>query len=205
MNSKKFYFIKPEFMYMAGFYDRYGNRFSVVHEVHRTLIVERSPIEILADSIRRIGFDLRGAIATAKSLLGDIQMCPIMVNPIHQICVFPTKSAKNDDTIWFNPNQIIRTKCCCQKTLVLLGNGRSILVPNKLSSFNTKLQNADQLKKITTEFRNNPVTFTIEPKHDRLDFITKRVQKRKKIHPQSEGPGKIHRPSSCGCLVWYLL
>lgn len=167
-------------MYMAGFYDRYGNRFSVVHEVHRTLIVERSPIEILADSIRRIGFDLRGAIATAKSLLGDIQMCPIMVNPIHQICVFPTKSAKNDDTIWFNPNQIIRTKCCYQKTLVLLGNGRSILVPNKLSSFNTKLQNADQLKKITTEFRNNPVTFTIEPKRDRLDFVPKRVQKRKK-------------------------
>ncbi|MFJ5718037.1 competence protein ComK [Neobacillus sp. NPDC093127] len=80
-----------------------------VTELNRTFIVDSSPLEILNDSIRCIGFDLRGAMETAKWLLGNKHMCPVMVNPIHNICVFPNKSAKHADTMWFNPEHIVRT------------------------------------------------------------------------------------------------
>ncbi|QCJ45072.1 hypothetical protein FAY30_03120 [Bacillus sp. S3] len=47
---------------------------------------------MLNDSIRCVGFNLKGAMETAKLLLGDKQMCPVMVNPLHTIVVFPNKS-----------------------------------------------------------------------------------------------------------------
>lgn len=168
MDPEKYYIINPNFVYMTGHYDRNGKTFTFVRELHRMLIVDRTPIEILADTIRCIGFDLKGAIATAKWILGDIPMCPIVVNPIHNICIFPTKSSKNEDAMWFNPNHIVRTKSVFLKTKVTLRNGLIIIVPSKVSSFNMKLQNADQLRKITEQLRNNPISFLIERKHSKL-------------------------------------
>ncbi|WP_350268777.1 competence protein ComK [Neobacillus mesonae] len=71
----------------------------MVRQLHRTLIVERSPLETLAGSIKCIGSDLKGAIATAKWILGHIPMWPILVDPFHNICIFPTKTTKNDEAI----------------------------------------------------------------------------------------------------------
>ncbi|WP_042354208.1 competence protein ComK [Bacillus rubiinfantis] len=184
MNSRQYYIITPEFTYMTGFFDRNGNRCSVVRELQQTLIIERSPLEILADSIRCIGFDLKGAISTAKWILGDIPMCPVIVNPIHHICVFPTKSAKNDDTMWFNAVHILRTKSVYPHTSAILSNGRMIKVPAKLSSFNTKLSNADQLRKITIEMERDPITFMLEFKRDHDNKKTKRTKAKAKATNQ---------------------
>jgi competence protein ComK len=153
---------------MVGHYDRNGKLCSFVRELNRELIVDRSPLEILADTIKCMGFDLRGAIATAKLILGEIPMCPLVVNPIHNICVFSTKSAKNEEAMWFNPIHIVRTHGFYFKTKVVLRDGRTITVPSKVSSFNTKLQNADQLRKITEEIGNDPISFLLEPKRFQL-------------------------------------
>jgi len=149
---------------MVGHYDRNAKLCSLVYELHRTILVDKSPLEILTDTIRCMGNDLKGAITTAKWILGDIPMCPIIVNPTYHICVFPTKSIKNDETIWINPVHILRTTSLHGKTQIILNNGRVIPLPCKISSFNTKLQNADQLRKITIEMANNPVPFIFESK-----------------------------------------
>lgn len=179
LNIEKFYIINQHFMNMAGQNDRNGKPCSLVRELDRTIIVDKSPLEILADSIRCIGFDLKGAIATAKWILGDIPMCPIMVNPIHNICVFATKSAKHEDAMWFNPEYIVRTNSFYLKTKVTLRNGLIITVPCRLTSFNTKLQNADQLKKITGELGSNPLSFVLHPRREQL--LKSRKRSRKKI------------------------
>lgn len=148
---------------MSGFYDRNGKQCSLVRELQRILIVDRSPIEILADTIRCIGFDLNGAIANAKLILGKIPMCPIVVDPIHNICIFSTKSAKNEEAMWFNPDHIVRTNSHYLKTHVVLRNGHVLSVPCKVSSFNMKLQNADQLRKISVAIGNDPIGFLLNP------------------------------------------
>lgn len=151
-------------MHMVGTYDRNAKLCTLVREVNRTFIVDRSPLEILNDSIRCIGFDLRGAMETAKWLLGNKQMCPVMVNPIHQICVFPNKSAKHDDTMWFNPTHIIRTNTLNLKAKIEFTNGWTLIVPSKLYSFNHKLQIADQFKRMTLEIGNEPYSFKNGPR-----------------------------------------
>jgi len=145
---EKKYIINPNFMYMFGQYDRYAKLCTIVKEWNRTFIVDRSPLEILDDSIRCIGFNLKGAMETSKLLLGDKHMCPVMVNPIHNICVFPDKSTKRPDTIWFNPDQILRTNTLNRKATIEFKNGLVITVPSKLYSFNHKLQTADQFKRM---------------------------------------------------------
>lgn len=140
------YIMNPNFMCMVGIYDRNAKLCSLVRETNRMFLVDRSPLQLLDDSIKCIGFDLRGAMSTSKCLLSHKHMCPVMVNPIHNICVFPNKSAKHNDTMWFNPAHISRTYSINQMTLVEFTNGTTLLTPSKLYSFNSKLQTAEQFR-----------------------------------------------------------
>jgi len=148
---------------MRGHYDRFGKLCTQITEANRTFIVDKSPLEVLNDSIRGIGFDLRGALETSKYLLGDVHMCPIMVNPIHQIVLFPTRSPKHEDTIWLNPYPIRRTASNNRKTLITFHNNTTLIVPLRLASFNTKLKTAEQLRDMTVELANKPFTFVLHP------------------------------------------
>ncbi|MFZ7942523.1 competence protein ComK [Neobacillus sp. 19] len=164
MISVEKYIINKDFMYMVGQHDRNGKLCTIVTEINRVIIVDRSPLEILDDSIRCIGFNLSGAMETSKMLLCDKHMCPVMVNPIHMICVFPNKSAKRPDAIWFNPDLILRTSILNRKARIEFKNGLIIIVPSNLYSFNHKLQTAEQFKKIMTDEEKKPLTFTKSPK-----------------------------------------
>ncbi|MCQ6280019.1 competence protein ComK [Bacillus sp. EB600] len=167
MMMEDHYFINQFMMYMTGFYDRNGKTCTLVREVDGIFVVDKSPIEILEFSIKKVGFNLKGAIETSRSTLGDIHMCPIMVNPLRNIVVFPTQSAKRDDAMWFNPEHISRTyrsKCMDRKTTVEFKNGLTIKVASRLSSFNTKLQTAEQYGKMKIEAGKNPISFVLDPK-----------------------------------------
>lgn len=164
MTLEENYIINQNMMCMAGFYDRNGKTCTIVREVSRIFIVAKSPLEILDFSIKSIGFTLKGAMKTAKWHLGDIHMCPVMVNPILKICLFPNHSPKRVDTMWFNPDHIHRTNSSFLKTKVEFNNGLFIRVNSKLSSFNTKLQTAEQYKKMIVEAGKNPITFLLDPK-----------------------------------------
>ncbi|WP_404330288.1 competence protein ComK [Mesobacillus maritimus] len=170
MTIQNHYLIAPQFMYMMGHYDRCGKLCTQITDTKGTFIVDKSPIEILNESIKCIGFDLRGALETSRWLLGEVHMCPIMINPIHRIVLFPTRSYKHEETIWFNPQHIKRTTSFNRKTMILFNNGKTLIVPIHLSSFNTKLQNAEQLEKMTfgistdLTFVLNPVTRSVKNK-----------------------------------------
>jgi competence protein ComK len=156
-------------MYMVGFHDRNGKLCTLVKEKDICFLVDQSPIEILSYSIQCIGFDLKGALATSKWILGDdILMHPIMVNPILKICMFPNKSMKQNDTIWFNPFYIKRTSCGRKRTTIVeFQNGQKMIVYSQLSSFNHKLQTAEQLRNMTVDVGRNPTSFILDPKKRR--------------------------------------
>ncbi|MEH7111596.1 competence protein ComK [Neobacillus niacini] len=171
MVIEKHYVINQHMMYMFGLHDRNAKVCTLVREFHRVFIVDRSPLEILEDSLRCIGFNLKGAMDTSKLIIGKNMMGPVLINHIHNICVFPNKSHKPEDTIWFNPFHILRTQSCKRKTNIEFRNRLILMIDSKLYSFNHKLKSAEQLSQITIENATNPVSYIIEP--------PKKVRKRK--------------------------
>jgi competence protein ComK len=141
---------------MAGYLDRYGKTCTLVYEFNKMFLVDQSPKEILEESIREVGFNLKGALESSKRDLGDIHMLPLMVNPILGITVFPTKSHKHEDVIWFNPNHIKRTRGKKKLTIVVFRNGQTIIVHMKLAFFNNKLFIAERFRDDKIEGGKNP-------------------------------------------------
>lgn len=170
MLIEEHYIINEEMKFMTGCFDRHGNLCTLVHETERLVMVNKSPLKVLDYSIRCIGFDLRGAMETSKWLLDQTQMCPIMINPILRIVLFPTKSHLHEDNIWFNPHHIKRTIGSKGKSKIQFSDGSSITIPARLSSFNHKLQTAEQLKSMTIETANKPFTFVLNPKRKKANF-----------------------------------
>jgi competence protein ComK len=156
---------------MMGEYSRYGKLCTRVMELDKTFLVDKTPLEVLKDTINYIDFDLKGAQSATNPILGNVSMCPDMVNPIYCLCVFPNQAYKNDDTIWFNPFHIVKTSAYGRYTLVDLSNGYSIEVHSRLSSFNQKWQNARLSRRTTVERGKSQITLIVDSK--RKNLLTK--------------------------------
>lgn len=153
-----------------GEYDQYGKLCTRAMAGKSSFLVDRSPLKILDDTLKNIGFDLRGAMAGAKFLLNKKVKCPIMVNPYQGIYLFPNKSPFKKECIWFNPEHIVKTKAVGKKTIVEFSNGHSILLDSKLPNFNSKIQSANQLKRLSIErgTNQNPITFYLAKDNNQL-------------------------------------
>lgn len=162
----KNFFIDKKVILMMGEYDQNGKLCSRIMVGKTTFLVDRTPLHLLDDTLKYIGYDLRGAITGAKFLLNKTMKCPIIVNPYQGICLFPSKSPSKHDCIWFNPEHIVHFRAMGSKTEVELSNGHFMIVKAKLSAFNNKLHCAKQLKRLTTERGNHsgPILFYLEPK-----------------------------------------
>lgn len=148
-----------DLMYLKGFYNEYGKNCTQIFETEKEYDVEKSPTEIIDICLRQLGSTFQGALKSSRAAHPGILMPPILVNPIFMIVLFPIRSAKRGDTMWFNPDQIHRTyKSIFRKnsTDVHLKNGLLITVKCKLSSFNNKMQIADQYRKLIMEAGKNP-------------------------------------------------
>ncbi|NHC41063.1 hypothetical protein G6549_13895 [Bacillus sp. MM2020_1] len=155
---------------LTGEYDGYGKQCARVMVGGTSFLVDRSPLHLLDDTLTHIGYDLRGAMASAKLILGERSRCPIIVNPYLGICLFPNKSPHNADCIWFNPEHIVRTIAVGSKTKVELSNRHSIIVDSRLAFFNNRIHNANQLLQTAMKRGNHPgpITFYLEPKTTHL-------------------------------------
>lgn len=159
---------------MCGQYDRCGNLCTIVFEVNKAFIVNRSPLKILNDSILCTGFNLAGAIESSKILLNQEQICPIVINPREEIIVFPTRSPNHIDNIWFNPHHIKRTTSYNRRTLIWFSDGTTFIFPSRLSDFNNKLKIADQLEEMTMHSPNMAFVMILDPKNRKKKKRTKK-------------------------------
>lgn len=130
-----YYLVDRDMLLMMGEYNEHGKLCTRVMVEKRSFLVDRTPKQVLDDSLKYIGFNLEGAIAGAKSILGKKSMCPVIVNPYQEISLFPTKSPKQADCIWFNPEHIHNTKPSGKKTEVYFNNGNSIITDLRRPSF----------------------------------------------------------------------
>ncbi|MEH7076562.1 competence protein ComK [Neobacillus drentensis] len=162
---QKSYFVEKKMILLTGEYDGYGTLCTRVVTGGVSFLVDQTPLQLLDDNLVYIGYDLRGAMSSAKNILGERVGCPIIINPYLGICLFPNKSPYKSDCIWFNPEHIVRTKAIGAKTEIELSNGHSIIVDTRLTSFNNKILQAKQLMQITVKgvSQPEPILFYFDP------------------------------------------
>jgi competence protein ComK len=164
------YSLNQKMMYMVGFYDCYAKACTLVRESERIFVVHQSPLEILEYSIKKVGYNLKGAMESSREANGN-KMCPIMVNLLQKLVVFPTQSVKHVETMWLNPNQIQRTygsKFINRKTNVEFKNGLIISIDSRLSFFNDKLKRAEQYRDTTIAAAQHSFSFLTNQKNGKF-------------------------------------
>ncbi|WML43895.1 competence protein ComK [Neobacillus sp. PS3-40] len=133
----------------TGEYDKWGNLCTRVIEGVNSFVVNESPVDQIDKTLLNYGSSFSGALQGSKHILGPMKMYPIKINENKDIWLFPTKSFKKKNCVWFNLYHVIRTKAQgVQKTEVLTTFGHSFIINMKESAFNNKRQKAQQLREI---------------------------------------------------------
>lgn len=152
------YIINKKTVLVTGEYDEYGKQCTRVVEGDLSIFVNKSPDKVLEETLNYYGNNLKGAIEGAKSILGNIHMTPFIVSQVQDICLFPYKSSKHHDCIWFNFSHIENTRSQGRYTVVELSNKRSLKIIGKLTAFNNKKHKAGELRRIVSERANITVS-----------------------------------------------
>jgi competence protein ComK len=148
------YIIRDKMKFMIGQQKRNGDFFTLVVEQKRELLVERHPEDIIEDTLNYFGFDTRGAVKSAGTIIGEFKMSPFIVNPNNTVCLLPAKSPLKGSLIYFNIQHIDHTAPYGKGTIVICSDDRSIIIPSRPTHFQTKVSTADKLRK-TIINRNN--------------------------------------------------
>jgi competence protein ComK len=146
MKISKDYMINEETVLFTGEYDEYGNLCTRIIEGEKTFVLKESPVEQIEKTLLSYGSDFNGALNSSKHILGPIKMHPIKINEKKEIWLFPTKSFKKKNCVWFNLYHIINTEPHGAKTKVFMSYGHTFMVNMKESAFNHKRQKALQLR-----------------------------------------------------------
>lgn len=160
--------IKKETILLAGERAYKGMLCTRVMEDRTIILVGHPPKRTINDSLKHIGSSLQGATESARFLLGIRSLCPIMVNPSLDICLFPIHSRDLEHNIWFNPEHILKAVANNDRSIIYLSNGLLIEVDLRLQLLNNRIHNANQLRRLTSI--NNSGQFHIcgEPKQKNL-------------------------------------
>lgn len=160
--------IKKGTILLAGEHAHQGMRCTRVMEDRAIILVGHPPKRTINDSLKYIGSSLQGATESARFLLGIRKLCPIMVNPSLDICLFPVHSPDFDFNIWFNPEHILKVIANKSRSIIYLSNGLFIEVDLKVPLLNTRIHNANQLRRITSINSSGQFHLYGEPKQELL-------------------------------------
>lgn len=166
----KDYTINENTILLTGIYGHYGHLQTMVIDLEKTYRVNGSSEQIIDTTLKKMGSSLRGALDGAKANLGNLKMYPIKINSRSGLYLFPSKSPKKPDCVWFSLFHVKRANTFGKnKTKVFLSQGHTIIIDCTLTSFKNKLHRAQELRRRISLNENSPVTFFLEPttEHDR--------------------------------------
>ncbi|MDP4086523.1 MAG: competence protein ComK [Bacillota bacterium] len=178
MEVRSHYIFNKRTVLLTGEYDDDGLRCTRVIEGHQTFLVKLSPVDLINENLLRLGSNFSGAVASSKFILGIKVMCPLQINDAQDMWIFPTKSYKKTDCVWFFLNQIVNTRPLgVRETVVNLEFGHTYTIEMKESSFNNKRRKAEDLRGIMTKNAKGPLNDDLEPK---VRFEISRVKGKRK-------------------------
>lgn len=166
MEIKFNYLINGKTVLFYGVLYENGEQFTHVVDGDEKFLVPMSPIKLINKSLLSYGSSFKGALESSKDQLGESKkMYPIKIDGSLDIWLFPTKSYKKDNCVWFALNHVRNSEPKGVKfTRVLLNYGHSIDMVMKVSAFREKRNTAKDLKDRITNNKNTSLTFFEEPK-----------------------------------------
>ncbi|WP_409300325.1 competence protein ComK [Peribacillus sp. SCS-155] len=140
------YIIDNEASIIMTEYDKHGNELSIVFDKDKPMMIETRPFELLNDSIKAYGYDIFGAFRGSRSILGNIKMPPINVNPRKVMIWFPCSSPKDRECVWLAHAHIVkRERLGRKKTRIYFKYGHTLTLDISTYSFDQKMKKAAEL------------------------------------------------------------
>jgi competence protein ComK len=129
MKKEHHYNITRETVALEPTYDNYGNLCTIVHELHETYMVTKSPKQIIEENCSFYGCDYEGLLKSAKQILGIKQMVPIPLSIALEVYTMPTCSPDSDKCLWLFLGHIEKIDKHGKKGAeVVFSNGKTMVV-----------------------------------------------------------------------------
>lgn len=142
------YLINAKTVLFYGIYYENGALYTLVIEGNDKFLVAMAPLKLINKTLISYGSDFKGALKSSKELLGgNRKMYPIKIDASLDIWLFPSKSYKKHNCVWFVLNQIENTKpLSIKETKVFLNYGHEFDIKMRESSFRNKRGSAADLR-----------------------------------------------------------
>lgn len=121
---------------------------TIVYEVDKSFVVNKSPLKIVEESCEYFGSSLEGRQVGTSRLVGFTHKVPIIIEESFNIIFFPTLSPKNDECSWISYSHVFKPDKFKDKTIVELKNGKKILVNVSSAVIDNQLYRCSRLKDI---------------------------------------------------------
>jgi len=165
LDIKYNYLINGKTVLLYGVFHENGELFTFVIEGADCFLVAMSPVNLIDKSLISYGSDFKGALSSSRKLLGENKkMYPIKIDGSLDIWLFPTRSYKKHNCVWFALNHVKNTKSLGIKdTKVFLSYGHEINIKMRESSFRNKRNLTSDLRGMIDHNRQQSLGFITEP------------------------------------------
>jgi competence protein ComK len=167
MEVKHNYLINSNTILLYGVLYENGELYTFVLETEKAFLVAMPPVKLIDKSLISYGSSFSGALKSSTQLLGkERKKYPIKIDASLDIWLFPTKSYKKDNCIWFALNHVSDTLPLGQKfTKVFLSNGHTFELGMREMAFRAKLRTVENLRyMISNNTKNSQLTYVAKPR-----------------------------------------
>lgn len=166
MEIKIDYLINIKTILLYGVLYENGELYTFVLEEEDVFLVAMPPVKLIDKSLIRYGSNFMGALHSSSKLLGERKRkYPIKIDRTLDIWLFPTKSYRQDNCVWFALYHVRDTLPVGQKyTKVFLSNGHTFELAMRELAFREKRRSAEMLKDMITRSASWPGNYLVESK-----------------------------------------
>ncbi|WP_449619658.1 competence protein ComK [Robertmurraya sp. Marseille-Q9965] len=142
------YLINAKTVLFYGIYYENGALYTLVIEGNDKFLVAIAPLKLIDNTLISYGSSFKGALESSRKLLGENRkMYPLKIDASLDIWIFPSKSYKKENCVWFALNHVENTKPLgIKETKVFLDYGHEIDIKMRESSFRNKRGSASDLR-----------------------------------------------------------
>lgn len=121
---------------------------SKVIEKDDTIIVNRTPMQIIEDSCSFFGSSYFGRAKGTKKIIGVSHKAPIIIEESKEIIFFPTSSPRLYECCWVSLNNIDKYNKQENNALILFNNGYLLEVDMSYGSLDNQVLRATRLESV---------------------------------------------------------
>ncbi len=124
------------------------NYCSKVVEKDNTIIVSKTPMQIIEDSCSYFGSSYFGRAKGTKKLIGVSHKAPIIIEESREIIFFPTSSPRLYECCWVSLKNIDKYKKEENNSLILFNGGYSLPLSMSYGSLDNQVLRATRLESV---------------------------------------------------------